>query len=283
MGRILKAKYAMRYNSNAPPWPVYDLLFDPLPILALRNCSEIPPSRGTHTTLCWLGTKHEGSGERRRFALAVRTTCELLAPWKAFRGSNINKVKASCAKRVPSIIRSLSVYLRRRGVRHADDVVPNDPHYSEIVIRLAKAVANVSRFKYKSISSPMFGSKVLHFLMPELFPVWDWTFIKKRCLKCETEYRESVPMGISERLNADKPALEYARYLHLMLSDRATTPSSEFDKIRKLVIGRALEGDNQSEIEVVLEHHYGALTPTLFEICLLGKWVKTKATNHPPE
>jgi len=70
----------------------------------------------------------------------------------------------------------------------------------------------------------MVGSKVMSFLFPELFPVWDTYWVKDRALK--TVDTPSLPRKVEEELEslpcsrkARRAAQLYAQYPWLMLED----------------------------------------------------------------
>ena len=117
----------------------------------------------------------------------------------------------------------------------------------------------------------MLGSKVMNFLLPEFFPVWDTALVKAALAKEDTSdeslgkwFPETVRGRLSKLLHSE-PSLRYGRYVALMLSELDDTPSKEYKSIRAAYV-------RHSEVpKAVVDWHFDDLAPILFEVCLLGK------------
>jgi len=194
---------------------------------------------------------------------AISLTCELLKAWQAFRSGTPGLSKQlipMLQKQLPSVILNFQRKARALGIRRILDIRPNDPEYSTILLAMAAAVNEIA--KIKQVHNPMLGSKVMHFFFPEYFPVWDTGWIKKRCLANE------IMKSNGEILKKLGPGAgsDYASYVHLMVIDLVKTP--DYSIIRKACLQRAWMS------EEIADWHYYDIAPTVFEICLLGKYVR---------
>jgi hypothetical protein len=107
---------------------------------------------------------------------------------------------------------------------------------------------------------------VLGFFFPDHFPVWDTAWVKT-ALAAASE--TPLPCDIEDRLEGDDAALEYARYVYLMIKDSSATPAAEYRNLKTECI-RQCKRVGYDKPEEALREFYSDLTPLLFEVCLLG-------------
>jgi len=99
----------------------------------------------------------------------------------------------------------------------------------ELITLLANTVAKISEIK--GAGNPMIGAKIMHFMFPEFFPVWDTKWIKNKCLSRETyELRKKI----RTRLGDDGAAVEYATFLHFLITDVLATRKSTYDRLQEI-------------------------------------------------
>jgi hypothetical protein len=238
-------------------WNVYDGLHERFPVLALRNREA-----EDKWPLSWTGG--------RNTKIAVDVALQLLKAWQAFRPSDSGKIIDGLSKAVPKVVVSFQKRLAGSQIRCLREVLKHDaPMYNEVMLSAAKAVGYLSSFK--NIHLPMLGSKVLHFMLPEFFPIWDTLWVKKALIN-EDMSPEGLEGWLPEQVHAAikkfeyrQAALLYVSYLALMLRDLNETPAAEYSKIENAYI-------THSEIEkTVIKWHFYDIAPILFELCLLGK------------
>lgn len=241
-------------------WNVYDGLHERFPVLALRNREA-----EDKWPLSWTGG--------RNTKIAVNVTLQSLKAWQAFRPSASGKILDGLSKAVPKVVVSFQKRLAGSQIRCLREVLKHDDStYNEVMLSAAKAVGYLSSFKNNHL--PMLGSKVLHFMLPEFFPIWDTLWVRNRALVNEDMSTEGLESWLPEQVHAAiekyeyrQAALLYASYLALMLRDLNETPTAEYRKIENAYI-------THSEIEkAVIKWHFYDIAPILFELCLLGKHV----------
>jgi len=239
-------------------WDSYDALHERLPVLALRNRDA-----GDEWPLSWTGG--------RNTKIAVNVTLDSLKAWGAFRPAAPGGIIEQLVKAVPKVVLSFQRRMADSGIRCLREVLKqDDATYNEVVLTAAKAVGYLSSFKKSQV--PMLGSKVLHFMLPEFFPIWDTVWVKKRALVKEDMSPEALEGWLPEavQVNIEKyefrqAGLFYASYLALMLKDLNETRVTEYRKIESAYI-------THSEVEkAVIKWHFYDIAPILFELCLLGK------------
>jgi hypothetical protein len=119
---------------------------------------------------------------------------------------------------------------------------------AKVIDETVRAVTRVS--SAKGGQSPVLGSKLLHFLLPEFFPVWDGKRVGK---------------ALAHERRADGTSYDgYAGYLELMLADFAKVADG-YEEVKS-------EYMRGSEIDrPIMDWHFGDLGPAMFEICLISK------------
>lgn len=268
MGQILTirnfnaytGRYARSTNSRTPEaqigWYLYDSVHEKLPILALRNREP-----DDEWPLVWTGG--------RNTRMAVEATLDSLKAWRAFRPHSARALRRPLSSAVPRVLASFQRKARAAKLTCIRDVRKADRKYRRVLMAMADVVGKLSILKG---SEPMLGSKIMHFLLPEFFPVWDTAWVKRTALAYEnisTKYLGKwLPKSVTDRLLARehaRPAIQYARYVALMMRDLAETSRRDYRRIESAYV-------RHSEVdEDVVWWHLGDLAPILFEVCLLGK------------
>jgi hypothetical protein len=96
--------------------------------------------------------------------------------------------------------------------------------YDRILVAMADAVGELSFLKG---GKPMLGSKIMHFLLPEFFPVWDTAWVGTALANEDLSaghLGKWLPESVIDRLRALRradPAIEYAKYVALMMRELA--------------------------------------------------------------
>lgn len=254
-------RYSRRPKRRTPEsqigWYLHDSIHEKLPILALRNRE---PDK--EWPLAW--------GDGRNTRIAVAATLDSLRAWQAFRPHRAEALLGPLCRAVPRVLASFQSRALAADVTCIHDALKVDRQtYTRILIAMSDAVGKLSMFKG---DQPMLGSKIMHFLLPEFFPVWDTAWIRRSALANEnvaTKYLgrwmpASATGALSNREHA-KPAIQYARYVALMMKDLAETSRLDYQRIERAYV-------RHSEVdEDVMWWHFHDLAPTLFEVCLLGK------------
>ncbi len=253
-------RYSRRTTTHTPEWQtgwyLEDAIHEKLPILALRN--REPDVNGP---LAW----RPGRNTR----IAVTATLDTLSAWQAFRPQSARSLRPQLSSAVPRILESFQRKALAMHITSIDAGLNADWRtYERMLVAMAEAVGKLSVLKS---AQPMLGSKIMHFLLPEFFPVWDTVWIKT-ALADEDDAIESLgrwmpaPVGSAlSRREYAKPAIKYARYVALMMKDLGQTSARDYKAIE-----RAYVRHSKVKEDVVWWHFYD-LTPTLFEVCLLGK------------
>jgi hypothetical protein len=246
-------------------WKLSGILLEKFPVLSIRSRMDDVEEP---SPLVW------ESGRNTRMAAAV--ILDTLKAWQAFRPRSEASVHRRLMKEIPRVAIGLQTKLVQMDISCVHHLVKSgasSEEYAHALFLMSRAAGRLSHAK--GSDSPMLGSKILHLLFPELFPVWDNAWINKKALANEgisdAELGEWLPESILPRLNRlqyGKAALTYARYLALMAKDLRHTPQGEFGRVEAALIRGA-------EIPPsVIRWHFHDLRPLAFELCLLGKHVR---------
>jgi hypothetical protein len=266
--KIITPNNARAYSERKTGWDVYSLFMDPLPMLVMRNNND------KHYKYDWRHDWHSTWSWKKGSTLtsAVELALSRLQRWNAFRGLTKKqraRVRNAALKHVPAVVEDLSCKLWEMDVRRIDDIRPSSEHYLPLIQILARAVGKISELKGNARANPMFGSKILHFLIPEFFPVWDTAIISKKCLSKLQNY--ACPSSLSEKLKG-LAAKEYAAYLHLFLTELHKISNAQYMSAEEACLKR-IDPQARSTVKEIIMYHYDDVSPTVFEICLMGRYV----------
>ena len=227
MGKILNLANLQSYGTgkNQPGWPIPELLYQKLPVLAYRNyfCSD-----DTYWPLCW---------DKGRVEVALSLTASILKAWQAFRPAGSPQVLGRLVVSFPSIVMRLQPRLRNLEISNLD---PKSKRCSDVIIAMSLATSQVSKAKPIKNPNPMLGSKILAFFFPDFFPIWDTAWIKQKGLSGQRS--KPLPGAVDKTLEGDPAALEYARYLWMMINDAWRTSNGEYEHLRSACIGECKIG-----------------------------------------
>ena len=242
-------RYSRKPNARHPQhrvgWYVEDLFYTRVPVLAIRNLYD----DDKNWPLVWRRGKN--------LDLAIKVTLDTIKSWQAFRPMPSNNIIGQLEKALPSIALSFQENMKREGIDGISGLkYMNKKKVQGVISSMATAVERVSRFK--NGANPMMGSKIMHFLFPEFFPVWDTQWIKLRCLNNESDYD-------SDYSNARD---EYTAYVNLMIG-AFKSRSCDLFALEKAFIRNCKLNNNE-----YCWDFFWDITPLLFEICLLGKHLK---------
>ncbi len=255
MGEILSLHNLESYRTgkNQPGWPIPELLYQKIPVLAYRNyfCND---DKGW--PLSW---------DKGRVEVALTLTVSILKAWQAFRPVGSPQILERLATTCPAVVMDLQEHLQNCEISNLDS---SSNECSHIIIAMSCAASRVSEAKPIKSPNPMLGSKVLAFFFPDFFPVWDTAWIKRRALSGLQS--EALPPAVGRELKQDPAASEYARYLWLMINDAWLTSHRDYEQLRSNCL-RECRRKGYYKPEEVLEEFYADLTPLLFEVCLLGR------------
>jgi hypothetical protein len=248
-------------NGVGPGWTVDDLFFIRFPVLAVRNYFNVNATP-RNWTLTW--------GTDANMRMAFRIAGSILGQWQAFRPKPPTRLLSRLEASFPKIIgRFQRKMLNGSNLKQLSDVKHGGQKCNAVLIEMGLAIAAIAH--HKKVPNPMLGSKLLNFFFPEFFPVWDTGWIKKRALK---HYKAlHLPKDVQMRLaqsSQSEAALDYAKYVYLMLTDLWRTKPSELRKLRRACF-RYCEGEGYWEPQVMIDGNYLDITPLLYEMCLLGK------------
>jgi hypothetical protein len=252
MLNVICPQFVNAYDETKVGWPIYDLLHSPAAIAALRKMNDDAGDGDGSDTISW---KHGVALKR-----ALNLTGQLLKSWQAFRPRPAGPAITAVATRGSTIVLAFQRRLKNLKVRRISDVRTSGRTFREVVEAMATAVAAISRLKGGPSATPMLGSKVLHFVFPEFFPVWDGAWIRNKCLAKEPCYR-SFHEHYQDEL--EEPEAEYAAYVHLMIE--GLNNSVDYDK----AVAACLDGASMPSC--VANWLYDDLGTFVFEICLLGR------------
>jgi len=237
---------------RAKPWEVDDLLYERMPMLAVRNYLS---EESNEWPLCWT--------KGRPIRLGLSTCIEALKAWQAFRPGGGKATRRHLQVCVPRVVEGLQRWLRDKEVYRPQDA--RGKTRAALVKRMARAVATVSACKRTRNPNPMLGSKVLHFFFPEFFPVWDTAWIKKTLDRLKLT---SSPVQPSKGHGQwGRAADAYAVYIDLMFRDMDATPKRAMENLKKTVS----KSKGHPAFKTILDDNLWDLTPILFELCLMGR------------
>lgn len=272
MGGIFKLRHINNYSERRTNWDLYSILCDPLPVLALRNLNDYRENGRPHSTLTWLDKSKKKTNNKKRFSQATELTCSCVQLWRGTRGVKFAPLLRRCQKKLPGIVRAFIARTKKLKIQRISDVLPGDNRYPKILLAVAETVDKVA--KLKGPDNQMFGSKILHFLIPEFFPVWDNEFIDKKCLS--KEFASTSTPKLSQEIKASltsRAGTDYAAYVNLMLTDLSKIKPRAYSLLEKRFLERVLGPSEYGYVRRLADWHYDDLAPTIYEICLLGKWV----------
>lgn len=256
-------------------WLLREQIWQRLPVLALRNRQPADDDKKLWH-LVW-----SRSANTR---LAVVVTLETLRSWQAFRPGVPKKIIGRMSPRVADAVIGFQHAVKTEGVSAITTVAWKARRnkaalVEDIVFAMADAVGRLSSLKKNKVSTPMLGSKVMNFMMPEFFPVWD-TAVVKKALAREDLTDAALGRWLSAKVVArlqETPhggvGLTYARYVALMLRELEETPRNEYERIEKAYVEHAA-GTSEADVDdyrSVVDYHFETLAPLVFEVCLLGK------------
>ena len=256
--KILTKNNARRYclrTQNRTEWYVYDLIHIPMVVSGLRNLNSYKQDKLPRWVLSW---KNDANLRR-----AVELTFLFLEGWQAFRTPVPSERKIADLKRkLPTLLLRFQSRMKKAGIFCIADV--NEREKLLVVRAMAEVVDAIS--KYKTEKNPMLASKILHFIFPEFFPVWDTYWIKNKCLsRLDRLGFYTLSLQLEEAVSdLNKAAQEYARHVELMLNNISRRYAAKAIRVTFLRQG---ESD-----ETVVNWYYYNLTPTFFEMCLMGRF-----------
>lgn len=258
MGEILNLANLCAYTrgqqrGTLPQWPIAEMLYQRVPVLAYRNC--LNNDNKNQWPLCW---------EARRIVPALELAGSILKSWQAFRPFSSREVIRALAPRLPRIVSRLQNALRSRSLTYVASLAPNGSKSAEVLVQMGHAVSSIARAKH--VRNPMLGSKILGFLFPDFFPIWDTAWVKKALAKREVS---DLPGEVLRRLGGDEAGLEYAHYVQLMISDAWNTSDKQYEQLRSECV-RACKRAGYYAPDYVIDEYFNDLTPVIFEACLLG-------------
>jgi hypothetical protein len=249
------AKRHRRPVEKKTGWDVEGSFLEKIPILALRNRDMEDES-----PLAWRWN--------RNLDHAITLALNRLKAWQAFRPTSADKLTREIESDLPSVLLKFQRQLRGYHVKSLRDIMELDQNeYNKVLVSVAKTVGNLS--SHKSDLYPMLGSKLMHLLLPEFFPIWDTAWIKNRCLvKEHRDLKTWLPPEVVRKLNSyNKASAEYGWYFALMVRDLEKTGIKEYDRIAEALI-------RHSRIpQEVIDYHFFDISTIVFEFCLLGKHI----------
>lgn len=261
---IFSEKHVEEYPEDKTGWDVYSLLFGSIPILAHRNGNGYNEKQDWHSTFSWT---------RNNIRRPLPDILQLLRDYGALRHPKEGKerqLRSKLQAKLGPTVERFTRQVNALNIRRIRDVKPYHNKYPELITAMARAVEEVGHLKSQR-TVPMLGSKALHFVLPEFFPVWDTARIYKECLPHENmaDLKQQI-MDITEELSSDC-ATTYAAYVHLMVTELSKLSAAQYLRIEKACIARAVGSHYASRAKQVLDWHYDDMSSIVFEICLLGK------------
>jgi hypothetical protein len=269
MSNIVSSKnfnaYCGRYSRRAKPktpeskigWYIEDNLLEKIPVLALRNRSM---SEKNDSPLSWR--------RNRDLTQAIDLALNTLKAWQAFRPEKSQKIIEKLRSNLPQMIMKFEERIHRYNVSDVWSIMTlPQTNYNRVLEIISKIVGDIS--SYKTERYPMLGSKVMHLLFPEVFPVWDTAWIKNECLNDEDgTHPQWLPSEVVATLNnCNSAAAEYASYFAIMLNDLDEVGKKAYKKVEKAFV-------TYSQIpKGVIFYHFYDISPIVFEFCLLGKHI----------
>lgn len=272
MGNLIQTNNIKKFTKakiGSEKWPIYSLFLEPLPILAIRNLNEYNDhytEKDWHSTFSW--------DNNSKIRDAIQTAIPRLQGYGALRSNKKGgqrRLQATLKRKLPKILKRFQSDARRLKIRRLSDIKPNQRQYRDFLIAAANAVGEVSS-KVKKVNTPMIGSKVMHFFLPEFFPIWDTAVIYKKALKYEKK-PSPLPDGTID--NILTPAgKSYALYVHLLVTELSQASKTQRSQVLRSCIRECAKdcGVSVNQMRDVLDFHYDDLWPTVMEICLIGKY-----------
>ncbi len=244
-----------KYLQNEKSWPPEGLLTIELPIAYLRYP---------------LGKWEDDSCLEK----AIELTVEKLKSWQAFRSSvkgRAEETEEQVIEKLPGIVLDFQRKLETLVEPESFPIETNDINsiesqdvYNKTIEFLVETVYQISLLKGNEDTNPMLGSKVLHFLFPELFPVWDNAVIAKLLKeKCSKRLGDWYPEKLQKNIRKYGYNWEcYGWYLTAMFKD--TSESENIESIAELYVKKSSIPDRL--VSEVLPD----LSTFLMEACLIG-------------
>ena len=258
LNRFIKKSGKEKSLEEKSGWYLWSSVHQRIPALALRNYAS-------DEGLFWSWNRG------RNLDIALDVVISILRGWQAFRPVPYNEVKDEL-KRLSArgIIRIQNVFRKWKCANARDISQLTGREYYTILFKMAELVAELSMLK--TPNNPMLGSKVMNFMMPEFFPMWDTAWIGKALAEHDYQLPDKedwLPSHLLSRLEQKEyanAALEYAWYLAIMFEDMDTTPRKESKKAVANYI-------NHSEVpKKVFEWFIDSADTLVFERCLLGMY-----------
>ncbi len=246
------------------PWKVDDLLYERLPMLAVRN--YLNDDDEDYWPLCW--------NENRSLRLGLSVCAEALKSWKAFRGplGVAETTREGLSECVPGVVRSLQGWLREYNIYSLRDAIRTG-ETNALIKRMARAGAKGSVCKPLKTPNPMLGSKVLHFFFPEFFPVWDTAWIKRTIRLLSEEEELKLNEAWEEEFGSGSgagAARQYAQYLDLMISNVRKTSAGHVATLKNTVVSFSARKNKHNALTAIVDDNLWDMSPILFEMCLIG-------------
>lgn len=192
-----------------------------------------------------------------------------LKAWQACRPVGLDIIERKLRSEVLLSAKAFQTKMGELGVGNIHDAIRYYP--AETLYEMSVAVGRVSYAKVSG-ANPMVGSKIMHFLFPEFFPVWDTAWIKQTALSQEEIGDSDLANWLSKSMikrfgvfDYCDAAITYGRYVALMMKDLDKTTWRDYKALKQAYI-RYSEIPND-----IFEWHFADLAPILFEVCLLGK------------
>jgi hypothetical protein len=263
--RIITPQNLKAYMTwRGKPWKVDDILYERLPMLAVRN--YLNSDDEDYWPLCW--------NENRSLRLGLAVCVEALKGWQAFRGplGVAETTREGLSKCVPGVVRSLQGWLREYDIYRLHDAIRSG-ETDALIKRMARAAAKVSACKPLKTPNPMLGSKILHFFFPEFFPVWDTAWIKKTIRLLSEKGDLKMNGAWEEQFGSNSSAgaaRQYAQYLDLMLSNVRKTSAGDMAALKKTVVSFSARKNKHHALTDIVDDNLWDMSPILFEMCLIG-------------
>ena len=271
MGEILnsvnlRSYTSARYRDRLPNWPLPDLLYGKVPVLAYRDYLNGYVNR--EWPLCWQ--------DERRIIPALRMTVSILKSWRATRRKGgSERILRLLEPRFSAIVRELQRVFRAHSVKCVSSLRQAGNTHNEIVYQMANAVSEVAEIvktasRFPSIN-PMLGSKILSFFFPDFFPVWDTKWISKVLKTTLREFeQETCQTEIESRLSSNGAGQAYACYVRLMIQDSWDTTETEYKRLRAECIELCVRAGYDRSKHILHEFFYDLTQFSSRRVCSGG-------------
>lgn len=252
MAHILTEQNVKAYATwKGQPWGIAELLYDQLPMLAIRNyLTEDEDDRSW--PLCW--------AKGRCIRHGIRECIELLRDWRAFRPLGPRAAQAlqcELGRQVPDVVLDFQNNAKRLGATNVTDAVREEKTTGRLVDLMCDAVERISALKKLKRPTPMLGSKVMHFFFPEFFPVWDTAYVKKAL------------GGLAQKGEIQIAATgEYRHYMTLFVEE--LREASGLADLNEKLIRYAIGESGDEFLRELLDQSVGDLSAITFELALIG-------------